>query len=30
MPAPEYGEALNVRRTALERRLIFIECVPLA
>jgi uncharacterized protein (DUF1330 family) len=26
----EYGEALKVRRTALERRLIFVEGVPTA
>ena len=26
--SPEYAEALNVRRTALERRLIFVEGVP--
>src|SRR6266705_4988934 len=26
--SPEYAEALKVRRTALERRLIFVEGVP--
>ena len=26
--SPEYAEALKVRRTALERRLIFVESVP--
>ena len=26
--SPEYSEALKVRRTALERRLIFVEGVP--
>ncbi len=26
--SPEYAEALNVRRTALDRRLIFVEGVP--
>ncbi len=28
--SPEYAEALKVRRTALERRLIFVEGVPQA
>src|SRR6202051_830887 len=28
--SPEYAEALKVRRTALERRLIFVEGVPVA
>jgi uncharacterized protein (DUF1330 family) len=28
--SPEYAEALKVRRTALERRLIFVEGVPAA
>jgi len=26
--SPEYAEALKVRRTALDRRLIFVEGVP--
>ena len=28
--SPEYAEALKMRRTALDRRLIFVEGVPLA
>jgi uncharacterized protein (DUF1330 family) len=28
--SPEYAEALKVRQTALDRRLIFVEGVPLA
>ena len=27
--SPEYAEALEIRRTALERRLVFVEGVPL-
>jgi uncharacterized protein (DUF1330 family) len=26
--SPEYAEALKFRRTAVDRRLVFVECVP--